>query len=271
MRLSKGTIILIVAMVAIIATALFMTSNPAFAPAIPTPTATVALGGRLFETLNADQAAITRWQVRDNLTGESTAYVKNADGIWEIEGGGPAVEQQPILDAVQSFATLNANDTFEGADPSQFGLDQPAYSIFVSTAEGDAVYALHVGGKTFNNARYYVTTQSLTGDDLPGTTVAEAPIEGTAEAAAEATPESTVEPVVLSGTITISTIPQRTIDSTFRALLIPVFAPEVTVEATPEATEIMEIIGTPEAMPEAEAAVEAEATPEVTPEATEAG
>ncbi len=233
MRLNKGTIILIAALVIIIAGTLFITSNPAFAPTAPTPTVTVALGGRLFETLNADQAAITRWQVRDNLTGESIAYVKNADGIWEIEGGGPAVEQQPILDAVQGFATLNANDTFEGTDPAQFGLDQPDYSIFVSAAD-DTVYVLHVGGKTFNNARYYVTTQNLTSADLPDTTWAEAAAE--TEATAEATPESTVEPVVLTGTVMISTIPQRTIDTTFRALLLPVFAPEATAEVTPEAT-----------------------------------
>ncbi len=272
MRLSRGTIILIAALVVVIIAALVINNDRASAPTMPTPSPTVALGGPLFETLDANQEAINRLQVRDNNTGESVVYVRTEDGLWIIEGSSASIDQLPITSTVQSLAGLDANDTFEGDDPAAYGLDEPEYSVFISTSDGDAVYVMHVGGKTFNNARHYVTTTTISAADLP----AASPLsEATAEAASEVTPEAeeTVEPIVLSGTITISTIPQRIVGTDILQLFIPALlpesTPEVTVEATVEATEIMELISTPDA---AEATEEAtpEATPEVTAEATEA-
>ncbi|KXK14589.1 MAG: hypothetical protein UZ15_CFX003003033 [Chloroflexi bacterium OLB15] len=295
MRLNRGTILLILALAAIIVAALLINRNSESAQVTPTASPTVALGGPLFETLDANPSAVTRLQVRNNTTGESIAYVQTEDGVWMIEGSSANIDQQAITDTVQTLAALDSNDTFEGDDPAAFGLDQPDYAVFMSTGDSDTVYAMYIGGKTFNNARNYVTTATLSAAELPATSpLAEATAEATeaaAEATLEVTPEATVEPISLSGTLTVSTIPQRILSTNILQLFTPAILPEATLEVTPEATAIMEMISTPdaaseataEATPEAtteaapetettaEATPEAEATAEVTAEATEAG
>lgn len=250
MRLNRGTILLILALAVIIVAALLINRNSESAQVAPTVSPTVALGGPLFETLDANPSAVTRLQVRNNTTGESIAYVQTEDGVWMIEGSSANIDQQAITDTVQTLAALDSNDTFEGDDPAAFGLDQPDYAVFLSTSDSDTVYAMYLGGKTFNNARNYVTTATLSAAELPATTpLAEATAEAT-EAATEATLEVTPEATAIMEMIST-----------------PDAASEATAEATPEAaTE-----AAPETETTAEATPEAEATAEVTAEATEAG
>lgn len=286
MRLNRNTLILIGVLALVILGALVLNNQQASAPGEATPTPAPVTGGPLFAAIETRTGDIQRIQVRDNVTGATVAYDKADSALWELASD-PSVrlDQQPVIEGIEDFAGLDANDTFESDTPSQFGLETPAYSIFV-TAD-DVVYVLHVGGLNFNSARYYVTTAEATLADLPPVPTAEATpdAESTpdAEATAEAeiTPEATLElaePLVtLTGTQSVSTLPRAVVDS-FVALLTPTLAsdptpeptlvleslmstPEATAEATPEATEA--------APAEMESTAEAEATAEATPEATE--
>jgi hypothetical protein len=281
MRLNRGTLILVGVLALVIVGALLLNNQQASAPGEPTPTA-MPVGGPLFAAIETRTGTIVRIQVQDNLTGRTVAYDKDSDGLWQLATGGQP-DQPPVIQAVEDFAELDANDTFEGDALADFGLDAPTHSVYVS--DGETVYVLHIGGTNFNGARYYVTTAELTPADLPEIAAADMTPEATpdaeatpeAEATAEAAPESTAEStpeaadplVTLSGMQRISTIPRAAAED-FIALLDPVMPAEV----TPEPTLVLESLVTPEATAEAtaEATPDAETTPEAeaTAETTDA-
>lgn len=261
MRLSRNTLLLIAVLAAVIVIMFVVSNNQVSAPAADT-TPTAVVGGPLFGDLAARPVLITQIVLRDNATGASQRYGRDADNLWGLEDGRP-INADTVLTAINDLASLNANDTFESDSLAQFGLDQPAYTVFITTSD-DTAFALHIGGKNPNGARYYVTTQTLTTADVP-TPAPAAESTPEAESTAEAAPEATALPeplVTLDGTIMVSTVPKAFVEDTLLPLLnAPPLAtptPEPTVEPTAEATDAL--ISTPEAAP-AEATAEATAAP----------
>ncbi len=262
MRLSRNTLLLIAALAAVIVIMLVVSNNQVSAPAADT-TPTAVVGGPLFGDLAARPVLITQLVLRDNATGATQRYGRDADNLWGLEDGRP-IAADSVLTAINDLAGLNANDTFESDSLAQFGLDHPAYTVFITTSD-DTAFALHIGGKNPNGARYYVTTQTLTTADVPTPApAAESTLEAESTAEATALPEPLV---TLDGTIMVSTVPKAFVEDTLLPLLTapplatPTLPPttEPTAEPTVEPTEAL--VSTPAATPAAEATAEATAAP----------
>ncbi len=237
MRMNRGTIVLIAALLVVIVAVLVINRNQASAPGV-TPTAVEATGA-LIPGVSAD--SIVHYEVRDNTSGFFTSLTKDSGGSWHIDGTNTLPERDPDQSLITSTAgqivTINYANTFQNDQLADFGLTTPAYTILVNTSDGKE-FTLYVGSKAPTSARYYTVLQTGSG---PAAT--EAAAASTAEATAEM--EATAE--------------------TTAAAKKAVHLLQATAEATSESAATPEMMAaTAEATPEVMAASTAEVTAEAT-------
>ncbi len=173
MRMSRGTIGLVVALILVIAAVLLLNNNPATAPGENTPVATnvpVAL------LPGVNDISLARMEVRDNTTGQRTVLSKSdVDSPWSIEGGEGSAgavdstggDSQPadaaqIAPIVGLLSTLQSAEGFESEQLGDYGLRNPQFTILVTTYEG-AVFLMHIGSQSPTNPRYYVIVEQASG------------------------------------------------------------------------------------------------------------
>lgn len=303
MRLNRGTIILLVAAVAVIVLVLVLDNSQPEAPAeTQEPLVLTAESiGPVFP--DVAQAAVVRVAVTNNETGANTLLLKDDAGGWTIAEATNSTDRAPneaeILNQVGALAGLTANDRFEVDNLADFGLDTPSYVLSMSTEDGQT-YTIYVGDTNPAGNRYYVmVTSGATPADLfsvptamPETTDEPAATEEVAEATDEAAPdaESTPEPtppytgVTLSEPGTVYLVLQSTIRDIVAMIATPPYVaaptatPTLTATLNPlseveQATATAEFFATSTAVIEevaATATARAAATAEATPEATQA-
>ncbi len=230
MRLNRGTLVMIALLVVVIAAVLVINNQQTTAP---TPTATLqeATGSLL---PNVAGESVVSYEVRDNASGTFIALTKDAGGAWHIDATNALSERDPeqslINSTVGQLTNIKYNNIFQNSELATFGLDHPAYTILVTTSDGQ-LYTIYIGSKSPTSSRYYTVVQQSTAPEateLPG---AEATPEATASVASKrivrlaqaATPEATAE---MTAEATIEAAAEMTPEATA----------EATVEATPEAT-----------------------------------
>jgi hypothetical protein len=183
MRLNTGTIVLLVISLVVIGGVILFNNNQAAAPGNETATPTAGAGGPLFP--GVDQNTVTRFEVRNNLTGQLTVMDRQADMTWTVSdreasggqlsgmvnsalagaSGGQQVDQTQVVGTMGVFASLAATDSFQSDAEhpvSAFGLDHPEYSLMIVTQDG-GVYTMHVGAKNPQGTRYYAVVQTTAG------------------------------------------------------------------------------------------------------------
>jgi hypothetical protein len=192
MRLNRGTIVLLLASLAVIIAVLLLSNNQASAPDTSlTPIASTAeTVGALFPGL--EYASVDSIEIVNNQNGEKTVLAKRATGDWLVEEATYAtdreVDQPATTGFVQRLVGLQINDSFASEKLSDFGLTTPAYVVTMNLDTG-TVYKLYIGNKNPTGNRYYATLETIEGT----APAAEATEEPTDEAAVEAAQDSTVE------------------------------------------------------------------------------
>lgn len=188
MRMNRGTVLLLAISLVVIVAVLALTFSQATAPGQqqePIAEATEFQPVAVFPGLEA--AAVQRLEVRDNLTGERTVLSRfNVDG-WEIADPrlpAPApdvtgdlaattaepsvvettanmeVDQAQVDTLLTSLTGLQAEDAFEADNLAQYGLDTPAYAVFV-VGEDNAVHVLYIGDQNPSGTRYYAVAEQI--------------------------------------------------------------------------------------------------------------
>lgn len=164
MRMNRGTIILVVASILVIA-AVLVFNNIASAPDEGTPTPASSGGGPLFEDLSAE--TLTRLSLLNNTDDEQTVLSKDEGGAWSIEEATHSTEratdQDAAAQAATDFASLTANDSFTAENLADFGLEEPAYTLRAEGAE-ETTYVVHIGNENPTGNRYYALRE---GDEEP--------------------------------------------------------------------------------------------------------
>lgn len=246
MRLNRGTLALLVVLLLVIVGVLVVNNQQLSAPGDPTATPNTT-AGPLFPGVPVEN--IARYEIRDNTTGTFTAVTQDAGGAWVIDAtnalAGRSPEQSLIGTTAGQIVAINYNTTFEGDNLADFGLDQPDYTVLITTTTGQ-LYTVYIGAKTPTAPRYYaVLAQSAS--DIATTVEPGDQAIATQEIGGENANEEGVMPAEATLEAPIDVTPEATSDDASK----PVFR-QATEEATAEAT----------------ADATAEATAELTPEAT---
>ena|GEM_PF-756089 len=256
MRLNRGTLVLLAVLLLVIVAVLVINNQQANAPGDATATPNMA-SGPLLPNVAAEN--IVRYEIRDNNTGAFTAVTKDAGGAWvidatnEIEGRVP--EQSLIDTTAGQIIAINYNSTFEDDQLAEFGLDQPDYTVLISTTGGQ-LYTVYIGAKVPTGPRYYAVMEQ-------STFTPEATMEPGAVATQNVDDENANEEgVAPTSEVTAETTAEATSDSATESG--DASKPVPHAQATEEATD--EVTATEEVMDEITATEEA--TAELTPEAT---
>jgi hypothetical protein len=247
MRLNRGTIVLLVGSIAVIALVLIL-SNPAIAPTTPTPTPSTQRVGTMFPDVTAD--TVIRFEVRNYQTGEHTVVTKDSQNFWTITDATNATtrltDQANVTEKLGRLVAIKYVDRFSPEEVSNYnaatyGLDKPDYEISMTSSTGTE-YTIFVGKKNPGGTRYYalVNVGPASTPLLP----AESTAEATGEATSEATAESTVAP---EGTPEVSaeSTTEATAEST-AAISAPVTSDQqVYLVAEFDITTLVALINTP--------------------------
>lgn len=256
MRLNRGTILLLLGSLIVIAGVLLLNSRRTSAPDVP-PTATLSEGvGPLFPTI-ADvnnQGNIVRFEVTDTAANQKVVMTKDDANVWKIEESaapsGLATDQTKAVGTMSVLASMTSLDRFTTDKLADFGLDQPKYTMVLTDKDGKT-YVLKVGNQSPANPRYYglvdddTTTVYVLSKDL---------IDGLIK---QITQPPYVPSPTPSATFTATANPYSEVDQTATAVIQQTAQAELTVEATQEAT----AEATTEVTVEATAEATAEATP----------
>lgn len=304
MRLNRGTIILVVASLLVIAAVLVLNNSRATAPGEAGGTATPAPGGPLFT--DADPTAIVRLEVRDNTTGEHAIFERGDDGQWTLletetdaanaaDEADATVEAEPIEATAEPEAEATAEPEAEATPEPESTVEitvEPAATIEPTPLPqvlDSAALDLRVNDFVFLNASDIFESDQLEQFGLvtPTYTISAAAADGdqlvvhiggmnpnrnryygvTAESQGE-------PPVTLEGTQTIFLLPSTSVNLLIDLIRTPPFTVSLEQEQPDEMALTEEMLAdteqaTAEATPEAtdDAVPTEEATPEV--EATE--
>ena len=264
MRLNRGTMILLVASVAIIVAVLVLNNNQASAPAVETPVNTE--GGPLIADLTADQ--VLSLAVSEAETGAFNRIARDPDddSLWTVtnaaESAERIVDQTAATQAIADVVALEADSSFEADNLADFGLDNPAYIIEIDTGQS-ALDVIFVGNENPSGSRYYVITRKVEVAAQPDLTpVAPDLSEGSIVSLVNTTAIQQITDLITDPPFE----PLPTATPTATATLNPMSEVEiatVTAQAGATATAEMEsVLATIAAQPEATA----EATAEVTEE-----
>ena len=162
MRLSRNTLLLLLAGVIVIAAVFLLNREDAQDPAVATPVVQDE-GGPLLPDLT--EADVARVALRENESGHYLQLTR-ADEAWAIDGPLDAaqrsVDQAAAQQAVADLLALAVNSSFEIDDPGAFGLDAPAFTIEVDRGEGP-LELIFIGNENPQGTRFYVMTRRLEG------------------------------------------------------------------------------------------------------------
>jgi hypothetical protein len=162
MRLNRGTLVLLAVLLLVIVGVLVINNQQANAPGDATGTPST-VSGPLLPNVAAEN--IVRYEIRDNNTGAFTAVTKDAGGAWVIDATnaieGRAPEQSLIDTTAGQIIAINYNSTFEDDQLASFGLDQPDYTVLISTTGGE-LYTVYIGAKVPTGPRYYAVMEQST-------------------------------------------------------------------------------------------------------------
>lgn len=269
MRLNRGNLALLgVSLLVVVAVLLF--GNQASAPA-PTPTPITGEKTPLFPDVVQDD--VMRFALYDNLTGQYTVLERSAQDIWSVSDTTAPAEyetnQVQALGTMGVFASLVADSSFapedvSDFDPATFGLDNPAYTLLITTA--DQQYTLYLGDKNPGSTRYYA--MRYIGE--PFEVRPQAQPEATAEATAEASSEPAAAVEMKTSDPRIYLVSNFELDNMIKLITTPPYViPTATPSPFPTANPYSEVDQTATATAQVAATLQAlTAAAEVTPEAT---
>ncbi len=239
MRLNRGTIFLVIIALVVIVGALILNNNQAAAPGVPTSTpGTTSVA--VFPDVRTD--TVTSAAVRDNTTGAITQLIRAGEN-WAIQATNAtdrAADPDQIETLLSSLVTLQGEGAFEAGTAesplSRFGLDQPAYTVFLTTA--DQTFTVYIGNKNPAGNRYYAVVETSAEGRAEATAEASAglladPNNPLLSAADEILPEVTVEPTVLEGARTVVLVNSTTVNSLIDKIDAPPYGQPTTVTPTP--------------------------------------
>ena len=158
MRLNRGTIVLILISIVVIAGMLVLNNQRAAAPAA-SATATPSAGPIFPEIADvASQSKIVRFEVLNVTDSSKVVMSKDEAGVWAVaEATNPqqlATDQTKAVGTMSVLASLAAADKFESDKLVEFGLDAPKYDLKLTDADGKT-YRLQIGNASVANPRYY--------------------------------------------------------------------------------------------------------------------
>lgn len=256
MRLNRGTLALLVVLLLVIVGVLVVNNQQANAPGDPTATPNTTTGPLL---PGVPVENIARYEIRDNTTGTFTAVTKVAGGDWVIDATNALEGRSPESSLIDTTAgqivAINYNTTFEDDNLADFGLDQPDYTVLITTTSGE-LYTVYIGAKAPTAPRYYavlaqgtsdaaatiepgdqaIATQEIGGENaneegvIPADSTAEVASDAAGAQSADATAEATSESDDASKPVFRQATEEATAEATAEATL------EATAELTPEAT-----------------------------------
>jgi hypothetical protein len=163
MRMNRGTIVLLVVSILVIAAVVVLNNRQANAPAdiTPTPTAEGKVGP-VFPALAdaAKQADLVRLEINNNTDSSKTVLTKDDKGDWTIADAtnksSLATDQTKASSAVNALATLSSVDSLTlTADQklADFGLEKSQYTLSLS-AKDNTTYTVQIGNKA-TSPRYF--------------------------------------------------------------------------------------------------------------------
>ncbi|MCA9903496.1 MAG: hypothetical protein KC547_06545 [Anaerolineae bacterium] len=247
MRLNRGTILLAIALIAIIVVALLVSNSQ---PDTATPTAIATQETvSVFSGLDSTHAVLL--SVQNNTSNNGTVLERDANMQWVVTTAtGSAeptenreVDQTVIPGLLSSYAQLASPQSFDSDQLDTYGLAIPAYTITLMTDEG-TVYTTYVGKTNLSGGRYYAVVSIEPGNGAPAadatTEATEAPTLAPTEVSVDATAVGTLEPtatpqpaVMLSGTQTIYLLSTTDISAITALVSIPPYLPLPTSTPTP--------------------------------------
>ena len=167
MRLNRGTIILGLASLIVVAVVYVLSNQPGgLTVNTGTPTATAESAGPLFPDISStdSQSKIVRFEIVDTTDNSKVVMTKDAASVWTVsEATHPqqlATDQTKAVGMMSNLASLTAIEKFETDKLADYGLDKPKYIMTLTDSAGKT-YVVKVGNKAATTPRYYV----LTNDD----------------------------------------------------------------------------------------------------------
>jgi hypothetical protein len=263
MRLNRGTLVLGLVSIIVIAAVILLSNQPGGLTVTGTPTATAQTAGPLFPEISTTdkQSGIVRFEIDNNTDQSKVVMTKDAASVWTVSEATHAqqlaTDQTKAVGMMSNLAALTAVETFTTDKVSDFGLDKPTYTLTLTDSAGKT-YSIKVGNKATTSPRYYV----LKDDDAKNVYLVQS---------------STID--MLIGNIAIPAyVASPTPSPTFTATANPYSEVEQTATAAVEQANLAITLtayasitpGTPEATTEATGEVTAESTAQVAPAATTA-
>lgn len=218
MRLNRGTLLILVLAISVIAISMVVSTQPAEAPSDGLVLSEGSVSLPLFDALTAD--SVTRLVVLNNADGAGTVLARDGEA-WTIAQAtnhtDRAVHVENAAARVQEALALTASDSFEGQNLADFGLTTPQYIITLADAEGNTK-TLYIGGQNPGGTRYYVLLN------------ADAPLLPVTDEATH------YEPVTLGESGLIYLVPQTMVNGLANLITNPPYEPAPTATPMPSAT-----------------------------------
>ncbi len=161
MRLNRGTILLGLLSIIVIAAVYILSNQPGEQNATGTPTATAQSAGPLFPDIAEldNQSKIVRFEIVNTTDSSKVIMTKDAASVWTVSEATNAQElatdQTKAVGMMSNLASLAAVDKFDTDKLADFGLDAPKYTMTLTDSDGKT-YVVKVGNKATTTPRYYV-------------------------------------------------------------------------------------------------------------------
>ena len=162
MRLNRGTILLVLASLIVIAAVYLLSNQPGgLTVTSGTPTATAQSAGPLFADISTvdTQSKIVRFEIVNTTDSSKVVMTKDAASVWTVSEATNAqqlaTDQTKAVGMMSNLASLTAIEKFETDKLADYGLDKPKYTLTLTDSAGKT-YAVKVGNKATTTPRYYV-------------------------------------------------------------------------------------------------------------------
>jgi len=162
MRLNRGTILLGLVSIIVIAAVVLLSNQPGgLTVNTGTPTATAETAGPLFPDINSvdTQSKIVRFEIDNTTDNTKVVMTKDAASVWTVSEATNAqqlaTDQTKAVGMMSNLASLTAIEKFETDKVADYGLDKPAYIMTLTDSAGKT-YVVKVGKKATTTPRYYV-------------------------------------------------------------------------------------------------------------------
>lgn len=162
MRLNRGTILLGLVSIIVIAAVVLLSNQPGgLTVNTGTPTATAETAGPLFPDINSvdTQSKIVRFEIDNTADSSKVVMTKDAASVWTVSEATHsqqlATDQTKAVGMMSNLASLTAVEKFTTDKIADYGLDKPAYIMTLTDSAGKT-YVVKVGKKATTTPRYYV-------------------------------------------------------------------------------------------------------------------